>query len=157
MTGSSSDLIREAIRHAETKQAAQLQIALAADVRAMTICVACSGIAGVLLSMVMSAKERSEMIPVVMIALTFFAAAGLAAWSARPIGFAAPGQDFSDFEDDIRHNRPLRDVLIELGGQLDECARENEARTCDNARFLRAALALAALAPLIGLLAYLGG
>lgn len=85
-----------------------------------------------------------------MMAVTFFLAAGLAAWSARPIAFAAPGQDFSDFEADIAEQRSLEAVLKELGPQLDECAKENQLRIAKNALLFKSALVLAASAPLIG-------
>lgn len=153
----SSDVIREAMRHAEMKQAAQLQIALAADTRAMTLCVACAGIGGVLIGLLGNIKTGPNVEPVIMMALSFFLASALAAWSARPISFAAPGQDFSDFESDIAEDRPLDHVLLELGKHLDDCARENEVRAQENAKFFRAAMAIAALAPLIGVLAMVAG
>lgn len=157
MADKSSEVIREALRHAEMKQVAQLQIALAADTRAMTLCVACAGIGGVLIGLLGNVKTGPNVEPIVMTALSFFSASALAAWSARPIGFAAPGQDFADFESDIADNRSLDQVLIELGTHLDECARDNEARARGNAKYLRASMAIAALAPLIGVITALVG
>ena len=150
LSDSSSAVIREAIRHAETKQTAQLQIALAADTRAMALAVACAGISGVLISIAATSSDDASRIVISMMAVTFFLAAGFAAWSARPIDFAAPGQDFSDFEDDIDAGRPLDDVFQELGAHLDQCAAENQRRIDMNAQCFRAALILSALAPLVG-------
>ncbi|MFV0552131.1 MAG: hypothetical protein ACK5L6_09480 [Anaerorhabdus sp.] len=145
-------VIREALRNAEVKQATQLQIALAADARAMTLCVACAGFSGVLLALIGSGTV-GPVIPVAMSAVSFFLASAVAAYAARPIGFSCPGQDFSDFEGDISEDRSLTEVLVELGRHLDEDARENEWRSKRNANALMCAMSLAAAAPFIGLLA----
>lgn len=145
-------LIREALRHAEAKQSSMLTIALAADARAMSLSVACAGLAGILVGVDAVGSGGHISLVVIMTALTFFCAAGLAAYAARPINFSAPGQDFSDFVSDLDSNRPLAEVLVELGGLMDDDARDNAVRLARNASFLRAALFVAAIAPLVGLL-----
>lgn len=151
MSDSRSRVIREAIRHAEVKQEAMLKLAIAADARAMTLCLVCAGIAGILVGILANMEIGSGAGSIAMMAFSFFLAAGLSAWAARPIDFASPGQDFSDFSEDIEQGRSFDDVLLELGGTLDECAQENHARLCGNARYFKAALILAVSAPLIGL------
>lgn len=149
----SSELIREAIRHAEVKQASQLQIALAADSRAMTLCVSTAAIASVLVGIIANMSDKTAAFPVVLTAALFFVASCYAAWSARPIGFSAPGQDFSDFKEDILSKRDVDAVLIELGGQLDEMAAHNEGCAKRNAKWFKRSLIVAASAPWIGLAA----
>lgn len=157
MKANRSKLIREAIGHATAKQEAQLKIALAADARAMTMCVACAGIAGVLVGVAAAVERQDASLPIAMMAFCLFLASCFAAWSARPIGFASPGQDFGTFSKDIEADRPVDGMLIELGYLLDQDAADNERRVSINARYLRFSMALAAAAPLLGLLVLIAG
>ena len=155
MDSNRTALIREAMKHAEAKQLSLLQIALAADTRGMTLCVACAGISGVLIGIDAVGSDATVSLSVLMIAVGFFIAACLSAWSARPIDFDAPGQDFRDFQTDIDEGRHVDTVLVELGAHLDDCSKKNATRLNNNAMVFRVALFVAALSPLIGVMTLL--
>ena len=116
-------VIREAYRLAEQRLEWQFTSAMSADQRAM-------GVAGMLVAAgaILAALAESTNAPWLMLvgAGGLVVAALLAWYSARPVAFYAPGAEFENLKSDIDAQRPIEDVLTELGGFHDKHIRYND-------------------------------
>lgn len=142
-------LILETLRQSEKLLDAQLQIAVAADSRAMTFCGLTIAAASLLVGL---ADRTSFPLPMYIAALLLFIAAVLAGLSARPVNWHAPGQKAADFDDDIEAARTLIEVAADMCSHNDEYITHNANILRLNGRLLWSAyLAVVASAPISAL------
>jgi hypothetical protein len=149
------ELIQEASRHAEAKLAAQLQIATSADQRAAVLggiyVAAATGIIGALASGAADNLGRPLMIGAFLSAAAFLIGAYLCIFAMLPISFDIPGNEPSNWYDDIDQNRDLKDAIGEQLDCFDEAIRENNRRVAKNARLFKAGALIGISAPLLGI------
>jgi hypothetical protein len=137
---SSNDLTRLAYSLSQKRLGAQVSIATSADLRAMLFAVL------FLLVAVCCVILSPGVVPVALawpgVALLISAAA-LAAYTARPVDFHAPGANYADLQEDIAGDAALSDVYAELGAFADKHIKNNDIRLARNARLFGVSIVLA--------------
>ena len=121
-TASQAQIIRLAFELSQAKLAAQASAALGADARAMSFCGACLAAAALLMGL-----ANGSGFPVSMYVAGFFMiiAAAVSGYSARPVPFYFPGNNYNNLEDDIKGTDTHESVLAVLGGFADQHIQKN--------------------------------
>ncbi|NVO56032.1 hypothetical protein HW561_09555 [Rhodobacteraceae bacterium B1Z28] len=132
----------EAYRLSERRLESQFTSALAADGRAMGFAGLSVAAAAVLCGL---ATDAHAPIALIVGAVFLVIAAGLSAYSARPVDFYSPGAQFNDLGDDMEKNIDYSAVLKELGDFNDKHSLANDKLLAGNSRFLKTAIFCALL------------
>jgi len=147
--GISEDTARQIAHDGEMYLAAQVQIALASDQRAMTAATIFTGFATAVLAAALahwSGNPNSALfVPGIVAAALLVGAAACCFWAARPVDFYTPGAQPADWW-------PVRkESLAELlGGASENCQEsisQNVLTITQNARWMGLGSVLAVLAP----------
>lgn len=152
MNGNRETLIRESLRQSEEIIRSQLTIAIASDTRALTFCGLTLAAASLLAGF---ADDAALSLAMYVASAMLFAAGAVAAWTAMPVAWYAPGQPGRDFDDDIDQDRPLEAVLREMIQHNDRHFDINEQVRERQSRWLSVAAMLAGFAAPTGLLVQL--
>jgi hypothetical protein len=151
----SEELIREARRNGETYLSTQIELALAADQRAMTLGGILAATSSIVLGFALSGlSSSSATFFALVLSLALAISCALAFYSARPAAISPPGNLPSGWYEDISQNTPLAAALLEDLAVIQRSIEKNSRLIEGNARWLRAALIIAAMAviftPIIG-------
>lgn len=150
------ELIREASRHAESRLAAQLQIATSADQRAAVLggiyVAAATGIIGALATGASTKLNLALTVGACISAAAFLIGAYLCIFAMLPINFDIAGNEPSNWYDDIDADRSLQETMGEQLDCFDEAIKDNNIRVARNARFFKAGALIGISAPIIGIL-----
>lgn len=149
-----AELIREVVKLGEARVQAQVQLATAADSRAMALCGISSAAAGVVLAATQVIQSSSGILGLAAAGMFYLVGAGLAGWSARPQVMDTPGWEPSKFEHDIAGCRSVDEVSEEMLPFVERGIRENDDLLAANGRFLTAALFFVITAPVSGVLGW---
>jgi CBS domain containing-hemolysin-like protein len=136
----------EIIRLAETRLAAQLTVAIAADQRGMTFAsflatLEAAAIAA-LVSLPSSPVGRASLITIV---IGFGFGTLIALWSAQPLKWSMPGYRPSDWLREISSADTLHEDRGAMAAHYDEMIQDNEDVLAANANVLRTSLTAVAL------------
>lgn len=149
MTSNKEQVIRESLRQSEEILRSQLAIAIAADTRALTFC----GITLAAASLLAGLAGQASVGAAMFVASGFlYASAALAAWSAMPVDWYAPGQPGRDFDEDIASDKAVTEVMREMVAHNDSHFDHNERIRAAQSRWLRISASLAAVAAPVGML-----
>jgi len=154
--GSASDeLARVVLAQGEIRLQAQLQIALAADQRAMVLAGICAATATAFLGAAVVAfgqetPQRALGMAALGIVIVFGVAGGLAAYVARPAKFWLAGGRPKNWWEGGVLDKPLSASLVTESLNYDERIEKNDRLLSRNAKLLAIALRLACIAPLLG-------
>jgi hypothetical protein len=130
------DKLAEINRLAEARLAAQLTLGVAADQRAMTLASFLATLDAAVIA-VLATKPTSAHYAVVALVVGFAIAAGIAAFSAQPVAWAAPGNEPSAWLEDIVEGDSLHNGHAAMAGHYDLMIRTNDAALGGNANKLR--------------------
>jgi hypothetical protein len=136
----------EIIRLAETRLAAQLTVAIAADQRGMTFAsflatLEAAAIAASV-SLPSSAVSRASLVTIV---IGFGVGTLIALWSAQPLKWAMPGYRPADWLGEIDCSDTLHEDHAAMALHYNDMIGDNEDVLAANANALRASLAVVAL------------
>ncbi len=152
------EVAAELLRQGELRQAAIFQAALGMDQRAAVMAAGFLAAAGALAAAGVALGEGNPALRTAAFAgaMSIAMAAGLCAWACRPQKFRFPGIDPRTWAKDPAYLRePLVALQISRAAQLQDHIAQNEARQAQNGRALFAGFCLAALAPALGVFAWL--
>ncbi|MDK4730349.1 hypothetical protein [Rhizobium phaseoli] len=137
----SPEVLNEILREAESRLAAQLTTAIAADARAMTFLgfVATLAVASLGASLAVVASNGWLACIGIVVGGAFTAAGMFAFEAAKPIDFQAPGNDPSLWEADILASISAHNAIAEQTAHYDEMLKENRAAMEASARSLTVA------------------
>lgn len=125
--------LAEIIRLAESRLQAQLTLGIAADQRAMTMATILTATAGVFIGFSASQKEVSV---VLIVLIAGFALASIfAVFAALPSAWHAPGNEPSQWLEDIPSGDTLHNGFAAMAGYYDNMIEANQ-RNLDSAAFL---------------------
>lgn len=155
-TGVSEPMVRQISQQAETFMQAQLQAALAADTRAMTMASALVTVATAILAGALAYWDKSGAVSIlaggIVTAMAMLIAAALGVYAARPVNFYFPGNQPGKWF-------PIRngDLIEAIGGEAENYAKHIAANdqileTNNNALIAGARLAVAS--PIAGLVVW---
>jgi hypothetical protein len=148
-----SDIAREIARHGELRVNALMTVAIAADQRAMTFAssmaaAATATLAAGIASVAASTLPSNLFLPCMMATLCFWIACVLSAMQARPNLFFPPGNHPKNLYGDAEYLAgPLSQSLGWDAENYQEIIEQNEACLKKNGRLMKAAIWIAALAP----------
>jgi hypothetical protein len=142
-------LVDEVIRQAEARISAQLQLAIAADQRAMSLAASSSAVAAASFGVAVSqfGAEEGLFVALTVVGVGFGITTGLAAWSARPSDFAPPGFDPRSFLPDMDPGKTHIQIKREILARIQERIDRNRRGMAMNGLFLSLALWIASLTP----------
>lgn len=143
-----SAILDEIIRQAEQRMSTQVQMALAADGRAGLIGSLQSTASIGLLIAAFSNIQGEASAAAVGAALLLAAAAGFAAWAAKPVAFGLPGTSPCDWIDSIAEKKSLLIDKAEYACHLDKYLRFNGEVMASNCNWVRASMVATALSPI---------
>lgn len=137
---------------AESRLAAQLSIALAADQRAMTFAGIVSAGAAALIAWASShSRGEAALTPIFVMIVALVVAAGMALWAANPIAWDAPGdtpaswvEDIADGQDDWESN------LAAMADWRADMIEQNRVRSNTNANWLRGSMIVTFVGLVVG-------
>ena len=149
------ELARLVLAQGELRLQAQLQIALAADQRAMVLAGICAAAAAAFLGagVVFFDAEAPQTVlgaGAIAIAIVFGIAGGLATVPARPAAFWLAGAQPRNWWEGGALSKPLADAMVAESWNYEDRIVKNERFLSRNARLLLLALRLACVAPLLG-------
>ncbi|ARP67144.1 MULTISPECIES: hypothetical protein [Mesorhizobium] len=127
-----NDTLKEILREAESRLDAQLTMALAADLRAMTLLGFMVAVVAVVVAGTL-AIYKSEHVDIFFGAVGLFATFGMSVSSfyafeaAKPIDFDAVGNYPSGWASDAESGKPLHIALAEVCAHYDEMLKSNKA------------------------------
>ena len=150
------DLIREAMRNGEDYLRTQMQIALAADQRAISLGGILAAAASVVLGFLFTDTDRlTDALSYVCLFLSIGLgiASGLAFYAARPVPMKSIGNTPSNWYEDIKNERPLSEAILEEVHYIDKSIIENTIIIEKNAEFFKFAMITAAATVVISALA----
>lgn len=142
-------VIRESLRQSEEILKSQMAIAIASDTRALTFCGITLTAASLLVGL---ADEAAVEVAMYVASAMMFAAGALAAWTAMPVAWYAPGQPGRCFDEDIEADKPMNAVIGEMVAYNDKHFDINERVRDRQSRWLRISASLAGLAAPAGML-----
>lgn len=152
MTDNKKKLILEAYRRAEIRLQSQIDLAVAADGRAVTFGGLAIAAAAILIGL---AEDASNRVFYVSAAGALVVSACLAGFSARPVPFGIVGGKFGDLIEDIDADDVYEELLRTLGRFYDEEIDDNAQQMKTNGRVMFAAYLIAVVSPLVGYVASL--
>jgi len=141
------DLIREATRNGEERLRVQMQIALAADQRAVSLGGILAAAASVVLGFLLTDANRLDGATsyiCLFLSVGLCSASVLAFYSVRPVSMRFAGNKPSNWRDDIESDKPIVDALLEQMSHIDNAIDLNEAVINSNAKAFGWAMATAA-------------
>ena len=142
---------REVLRQSEMQLQSQLQLALAADQRAVTFASFIIPTTSALFAFALTTKDPALQWGSVVVVVLLVVAAGISLYTARPVRFQVPGTNASDWWDDIRAV-PLAESIRQASVHCDCYISENEQILDSNGSLTRWAFASATLAPALGII-----
>lgn len=144
-------LIEEVISQSEKRMQAQLDLAKAADQRALTFAGLLFAGVAVLIALISAERTDNAIKPgLIGVAFGFVVAAALAAWSARPVPWHAVGNEPASYEEDISAGKTFEQTRPETAMNYQKLIRHNEKVLAGNLRFMWASLMVALLTSLAG-------
>lgn len=156
----SHSLILEARRNGETYLATQMQLAIAADQRAMTLGSILAAASSVLLGFSVSGDNSNGTMIVLFLAISaaLAVACALAFYSARPVMIKPPGNTPAGWYDDMEDDTPIEDALRADLAVIQRSIESNSTLMAAHGRILWCAMVVAGaavlLAPIAALAAY---
>ncbi len=150
MSDNREKLILEAYRRSDERLAAQSSLALAADGRAMSFAGVMIASSTILAGMSLTSQY---MVGVLAASACLLVSACAAAWSAMPVKFAVPGNEYIDWQDDLTGDVAYLAAIESILVAQDEHIADNDTTLDWNAKLLKFSFALAVCSPLSGALA----
>ena len=147
MTDNQKELILKSIEQAEKMLDAQMAVALAGDARAMTFCGLCIAGASLLLGV---DGEPAIKVGMYTASVVLYVAAAIAGWRGLPVDWFSPGYKPQAFAKDIAANKPMINLMEEMGEQANRYIDANSRALESSSRWLQRSAFLAVSAPLIG-------
>lgn len=141
------DLIREATRNGEERLRIQMQIALAADQRAVSLGGILAAAASVVLGFLLTDTNRLDGATsyiCLFLSVGLCTASMLAFYSVRPVSMRFAGNKPSYWRDDIESDKPIIDAISEQMLHIDKAIDVNETVINSNAKAFGWAMATAA-------------
>lgn len=141
-------LSHEMIRSGEDYVRVQIELATAADQRAVALGGILAGAASVVLGFAVTDSGNLDIFGYVLcIALSFglSVAAGMAFYSARPVLLESFGNVPSSWYDDLENDKPFIEAIREIAEYLDSAAKHNEIVITKNAKILKWSMSVSAV------------
>lgn len=137
--------------------AAQVQLAISADARASIVCgifaAAASGTLVLLFTSTTLHASSAAVAAAWTTFVTFMVAAAFCAWAIWPCDFHLPGNEPSNWYEDIERDVTLRKAVGEQLELFDEDIRENNETLAKNAKRFQIGIIIGMFAPLFGAIA----
>jgi hypothetical protein len=149
------EVAEEVLRQAELRQEAVFRAALAMDQRAAVLAAGFAAAAGALGAVGLGSQGLGARNAAIATAAMLSLAAACSAYAARPQQFRFPGAPPNDYaQNPTILNFDLRSLRIMQSKRLQSWISNNERQQRNNGRALRVGLWFAAIAPLIGVVAF---
>ena len=150
-----TEVIVEIVRQAEERMRMQVQMALAADARAVWIATLQGAGSIALLVAAMEKLSAGSRAVVVLAAGCLAVATFCAAVAAFPIAFGMIGTLPSDWVDAVQDREPLSQSLAGYAVWLDKYLKFNAKQMANNNNWLRCSIVISVLAPVVAFAAAL--
>jgi hypothetical protein len=149
----SLEMAERLLQQGETFLQAQLQSAIAADQRAVTMAAFFASVAAAIAAVAVAYWDKSSDLPMLIAGLIgagmMAVGACICLWAARPVDFYFPGTHPECWYEVL--DKPLEEVLLGEAQNYQDNIDKNEKFLTANGRALKVGAALSAAAPLVGI------